>query len=109
MALEIEFLDFATVTVTLEPLSTHTSFGAPQFSTTPQEYSAYVEPDERLVRNNDGQEVMTKFFVVVMSSSAIIGTHDRIEVSGLSTELGIVQVMPRNDDEGLHHVELLLT
>ena len=108
MALEPEFLDFATVTVTLEPLSTHTSFGAPQFSTTPQSYSAYVEPDERLIRNNDGREVTTKFFVVVMSSSAIIGTQDRIAVSGLSTELAIAQVMPRNDDEGLHHTEVLL-
>ena len=109
MALETEFLDFATVTVTLEPLASHTGYAAPQFSTTPQSYSGYVEPDERLVRNNDGQEVLTKFFVVVMSSSAIIGTHDRIAVSGLSTELSIVQVNPRNDDEGLHHTELFIT
>ncbi len=111
MALETDFLDFATETLTLEPLSTvgPTDYGAPQFSTTAQSYSAYVEPDEHLIRNNDGQEVLTKFFVAVMSSSAAIGTHDRVTVTGLSTDLSIAQVNPRNDDEGLHHTELLLT
>ncbi len=106
--LEPEFLEMASTTVTLEPLSTHSVYGAPKYSTTPQTFEAYVEPDVRLVRDASGQEVMTKFFVVVMSSSASIGTHDRITAAG-STELSIAQVMPRNDDEGQHHVELLLT
>ena len=108
MALETDFLEMASTTVTLEQLSTHSVYGAPEYSTTPLTYDAYVEPDVRLVRDSNGQEVMTKFFVVVMSSSASIGTHDRITAAG-STELSIARVMLRNDDEGQHHVELLLT
>lgn len=108
MAFEADFLNCASTTVTLEQLSTHSDYGAPEYSTTPSTFQAYVEPDQRLVRNNDGQEVMTKFFVVVMSSSASISTHDRITAAG-STELSIAQVMPRNDEEGQHHVELFLT
>lgn len=108
MALETDFLDCASTTITLAQLSTHNAYGAPAYSTTPVTYPAYIEPDQRLVRNTDGQEVMTKFFVIVMSSSASISTHDRITAAG-TTELSIAQVMPRNDDEGLHHVELFLT
>ena len=105
--LDTDCLEMASTTVTIEQLSTHSVYGAPEYSTTPQTFEAYVEPDQRLIRDSNGQEVMTKFFVVVMSSSASIGTHDRITAAG-STELSIAQVMPRNDDEGLHHVELLL-
>ena len=105
--LESDFLEMASTTVTLEQLSTHSVYGAPQYSTTPQTFQAYVEPDARLVRDASGQEVMTKFFVVVLSSSASIGTHDRITAAG-STELSIAQVMPRNDDRGRQHNELFL-
>ena len=107
MAFEADFLEMASTTVTLEALSTHDVYGAPKYSTTPQTFEAYVEADQQLIRDPSGQEVMTKFFVVVMSSSASICTHDRIAAAG-STELSIAQVMPRNDDEGQHHVELFL-
>ncbi len=111
MALETEFLEMASTTVTIEPLSTDDPFdayGAPQFDGSPVTFDAYVEPDNQLIRGTDGRELLTKFLVIVMSSSASIGTQDRITAAG-STELNIAQVMPRNDDEGQHHVELLLT
>ena len=105
--LERGFVEMASTTVSIEPLSTHSGYGAPSFGTA-VEYTAHVEEDVHLIRRNDGQEVLTKFRVFVMSSSAIISTHDRIEAAG-STELGIAQVLTLNDDEGQHHVELLLT
>ncbi len=107
MALEPEFIEMASTTVTIEPLSTHTAYGAPSFDAG-VEYTAHVEEDVHLIRRNDGQEVLTKFRVFVMSSSALISTHDRIDAAG-STELSIAQVLTLNDDEGQHHVELLLT
>jgi hypothetical protein len=97
----------ASTTVTIEPLSTHTAYGAPSFDAA-VEYVAHVEEDVHLIRRNDGQEVLTKFRVFVMSSSALISAHDRIAAAG-STELSIAQVLTLNDDEGQHHVELLLT
>ncbi len=106
MALEPGFVTMASTTVTIEPLSTHTAYGAPSFGTGVA-YTAHVEEDVHLIRRNDGQEVLTKFRVFVMSSSALISTHDRIEAAG-STELSIAQVLTLNDDEGQHHVELLL-
>ncbi len=107
MALESGFKEMASTTVSIEPLSTHSAYGAPSFDTA-VEYIAHVEEDVQLVRKNDGQEVLTKFRVFVMSSSALISTHDRIDAAG-STELSIAQVLTLNDDEGQHHVELLLS
>lgn len=107
MALEPGFVAMASTTVTIEPLSTHSDYGAPSFGTGVA-YTAHVEEDVHLIRNNAGQEVLTKFRVFVMSSSALVSTHDRIEAAG-STELSIAQVLTLNDDEGQHHVELLLT
>lgn len=97
----------ASTTVTIEPLSSHSAYGAPSYGAG-VEFTAHVEEDVHLIRRNDGQEVLTKFRVFVMSSSALISTHDRIEAAG-SSELSIAQVLTLNDDEGQHHLELLLT
>lgn len=105
--LEYDFKEMASTTVSIEPLSTHSAYGAPSYGSA-VEFIAHVEEEVRLVRKNDGQEVLTKFRVFVMSSSASIGTHDRIEAAG-STELSIAQVLTLNDEDGQHHVELLIT
>ena len=104
--LESEFVTMASTTVSIEPVAAHSVYGAPSFGAA-VEYIAHVEEDVQLVRNNDGQEVLTKFRVFVMSSSASIGTHDRIDAAG-STELSIARVLTLNDEDGQHHVELLL-
>ena len=104
--LESEFKEMASTTVSIEPLSTHSVYGAPSFGSA-VEFIAHVEEDVQLVRNANGQEVMTKFRVFVMSSSASIGTHDRIDAAG-STELSIARVLTLNDEDGQHHLELLL-
>ena len=104
--LESEFKEMASTTVSIEPLSTHSVYGAPSYGSA-VEFIAHVEEDVQLVRNANGQEVMTKFRVFVMSSSASIGTHDRIDAAG-STELSIARVLTLNDEDGQHHVELLL-
>lgn len=107
MSLERDFLAMASTTVFIEPLSTHGVYGAPRFGTGVT-YVARVEAESNLVIGTDGQEVLTKFRVFVMSSSANIGLSDRISAAG-STELKILRVLPQHDDEGQHHVELVLT
>ena len=104
--LESEFVTMASTTVSIEPVSALSGYGAPSFGTA-VEFIAHVEEDVQLVRKNDGQEVLTKFRVFVMSSSASISTHDRIDAAG-STELSIARVLTLNDEDGQHHVELLL-
>lgn len=106
MGLEPEFLAMASTTVTIAPLSTHTVYGAPSFGTAVT-YTARVEPETQLVRNAAGQELLTKFRIFVMSSSATVGIQDRITAAG-STDLSIFSVEPLHDEEGQHHVELLL-
>ena len=105
--LESEFVTMASTTVSIEPLSSHSVYGAPSYGSA-VEFIAHVEEDVHLVRAANGQEVMTRFRVFVMSSSASISTHDRIDAAG-STELSIAQVLTLNDEDGQHHVELLLT
>ena len=105
--LESEFVTMASTTVSIEPLSAHSVYAAPEFDAA-VEFIAHVEEDVQLVRKNDGQEVLTKFRVFVMSSSASISTHARIDAAG-STELSIARVLTLNDEDGQHHVELLLT
>ena len=105
--LESEFVTMASTTVSIEPLSTHSVYGAPSYGSA-VEFIAHVEEDVHLVRAANGQEVMTRFWVFVMSSSASISTHDRIDAAG-STELSIARVLTLNDEDGQHHVELLLT
>ncbi len=107
MALEPSFKEMASTTVTIAPLSTHTAYGAPTFGAE-STFDAHVEEDVHLVRNNDGQEVLTKFRVYVMSSSASVSVSDQIQAAG-STELSIAQVLTLNDDEGQHHLEILLS
>ena len=104
--LESEFKEMASTTVSIEPVAAHSVYGAPEFDAA-VEYIAHVEEDVQLVRKNDGQEVLTRFRVFVMSSSASISTHDRIDAAG-STELSIARVLTLNDEDGQHHVELLL-
>ena len=109
MSLEPEFLEMASTTVTIAPLSTTgvTVYGAPSSFGAAVTYTARVEPEQRLIQDSAGQEIMSKFRIFVMSSSASIGTSDQITAAG-STELRIVTVDPVNDDEGQHHVELML-
>ena len=107
MGLEREFLAMASTTVTIAPQSSgYTLYGAPSFGTAVT-YVARVEPETQLVRNSAGQEIRTKFRVFVMSSSATVGVSDRITAAG-TTELSIFSVEPLHDEEGLHHLELLL-
>lgn len=107
MSLQDQLLWLAADSLTLEPLSTMTSYGAPQFSTTSQSLKCYVEANRRLVTNAEGVEEVSAATMYVMSSSASIGTQDRVTVpNGDQPRLLRVDVL--KDADGQHHLELLI-
>lgn len=107
MAFEKEFLQMTTEVVTVAPLSAHTAYGAPGYSTSETSYTAYVEPAARLVVTQLGVEEVANATVFVLSSSASIGLQDQLTLSdGRIPRL--LRVDKVNDDEGQHHLEVLI-
>jgi len=106
MGFEAQFLDFSTQTVTVVPLSTMTSYGAPTFSTASSTtYRAYVEPGSRVVVNQQGVEEVATAMVFVLSSSASVGPQAQITLpDGRIPKILSVETV--NDDKGQHHLEV---
>lgn len=105
MALEAEFLQMSTQTVTVNVLSTHTGYGEPVHSTSASTFFAYIEPGSRVVLNQQGVEQVPSAMVYVLSSSAVVGVQDRVTLwDGRVPKLLRVDVL--NDEEGQHHLEI---
>jgi len=108
VGLEREFVLTSTQSITLEPLSTVSSYGAPSYSTSAQTLTAYIEPGARLVKNAQGMEEVATAMIYVMSSSASIGLQDRITLfDGRKPKLLAVDVL--NDERGQHHLEVSIS
>ena len=109
MALEADFLSMCSTSVTVTPLSTvaFTGYGAPQYSTSTTTYPAAVEYRKRKVTTRECKEVVSSATVFVMSSSAVISEHDRV-ILPMTSNARLIVVDIVNDDEGQHHLELLV-
>lgn len=109
MSLEPEFLEMTSDTITVAPLSTHTSYGAPQYSSSGSHtWPARVEPGTRKVLSSRGIEEVATATVYVLSSSAAIGTQDRLTLpDGRIPKVLRVDVL--NDEEGQHHLEVSIS
>lgn len=105
MALETDFLQMSTQTITVNALSTMDAYGAPSFSTAASTFRAYIEPGVRVLVNAQGVEEVASATVYVMSSSANIGPQDRMTLADARTPK-IIRVDVLNDDEGQHHLEV---
>ena len=107
MSLLDQYKWLAADTLTLEPLSTMTAYGAPSFSTTSQSLTCYVERKQRLVVTAQGNEEVAAATVYVMSSSASIGTQDRITLpDGAQPRILTADVV--KDADGQHHLEVAI-
>lgn len=106
MGFESQFLQFSTQVVTVAPLSTHNSYGAPTFGTSTS-YRAYVEPGTRVILNQQGVQEVATATVYVLSSSAVVGPQDKITLPDARTPK-LLRVDTLNDDKGQHHLELLV-
>lgn len=104
MALEADFLQLTNQTITVAPLSTVDGYGAPTFGTSVS-YSAYVEPGTFMTLNAQGVEERAVAMIYVLSSSATIGTQDRLTLPDARVPK-IIRVDVLNDEEGQHHLEV---
>lgn len=108
MSLDPQLKTLTTEVITVEPLSTVTAYGAPTYSTANSTtYPAYVEPGTRVIVNPQGIEEVASATVFVMSSSASVGPQDRITLPD-SRQPRLLRVDILNDEEGQHHLELLI-
>lgn len=104
MGLEREFVQTSTQTVTIAPLSTVSSYGAPSFGSGVA-YPSYIEPGSRMVLNSRGVEEISTATVFLMSSSAAVGTQDKLTLhDGRVVKMISVDVL--NDEQGQHHLEI---
>jgi hypothetical protein len=104
--LEPCFLQMTTQTVKVESLSTASAYGAPTFAAA-SSWPAYIEPGTRLVLNAQGMQEVVSATVYVLSSSATIGMQDRITLHDGRTPK-ILRVDTLNDEQGQHHLEVLI-
>lgn len=108
MALEADFLAMSTQTITVVPLSTLNAYGAPTFSTASSTtYRAYIEPGSFITKNLQGVEEVASATVYVLSSSASIGTQAQLTLPDGRIPK-IIRVDTLNDDEGQHHLEVVI-
>ncbi|MCH8837652.1 MAG: hypothetical protein IIA60_07605 [Candidatus Marinimicrobia bacterium] len=108
MALDKQILDLSTETIIVDPLSTVTAYGAPTYSTAnTSSYTVYVEPGARVVVNAQGIEEVAVATLFVLSSSAGVAVQDRITLPD-SRQPRILRVDTINDEDGQHHLEILV-
>lgn len=105
MALESEFLQMTTQTISVAALSTHDAYGQAVFSTSVSTPRCYIEPGTRVVINSIGIEEVAAGMIYVLSTSVTVGTQDMVTLpSGVVPK--IIRADQVNDEEGLHHTEL---
>lgn len=115
MAYETEFDDFLTTTVTYAAHASMSLSGAQTFSTASITVKARIEHDTRLVRDQQGREVVStaRIFMKPTSttgSTCIVTIKDKITLpSGYAPQIPpIIQVRRQNDEDGLHHWEIVV-
>lgn len=108
MGLDSGFVELTTQLLTVDPLSTHSSYGAATYTTAQtSSYPAYVEPGNRLVLTDEGVEQMATGTVYVLTTSGSVSVQDRVTLpDGRQPRLLAVDVV--NDEKGQHHLEVAI-
>lgn len=105
--LEPEFLQMSTMLLKVESLSTQSDYGAPSYASPASSWPAFYEAGSRMARGINGVQQIASGTIYVLSSSASIGPQDRLTwPDGRQPKLLRVDVL--NDEEGQHHLELLV-
>ena len=105
--LEPCFVQMTTQTIKVESLSTASAYGAPSYASDASSWPAYTEPGTRLVLTGQGMQEVAAATVFVLSSSATIGMQDRVTLHDGRTPK-LLRVDTLNDEEGQHHLEVLI-
>ena len=109
MALESDFLDLMTQTVTIEPYTGQNASGEASYGTAVS-YSARVVGKSRMVRNITGQEVVSSKTVYLYGASLSFSVKDRVTLpsGNVPQTPPMIAVSQFPDDEGNHHSALYM-
>jgi len=111
MALESDWLSLSHDTATVEPCTSLTDYGAPQYGTA-WTAPAIVQCNRKLVTFADGRVEVSTTQLFILSSTAHVGMQDRISWTSQnppSTEPPrILTVDHAEDEDGQHHIEVAL-
>jgi hypothetical protein len=104
-----EFLDFLRQTITVEPFTGRNQFGAPTYGAAVS-YNARVGGKQMLVRDTQGQQVVSRQQVWI-ATAAVIKIVDRLTLpAGYDPQVPVILSVERPPDETgqVHHAEVFL-
>lgn len=111
--MEAEFLEFMPATVTIAPWISDDANANPTYGTAVS-YSARISIKDELVRSHDGREIVAKGKVYLAAGlqpiTTVPTTRDKITLPSqyVPTNPPILDVIPSQDQFGIHHVELVI-
>lgn len=116
MSYEWEYDDFLNETVIFEAFVSKDGYGSSTYNTAnPKTAKVRIEQVRRIVRDANGKEVVSNTMIFVKptftdGSAVNIGISDRVTLPAGYTpaQPPIINVERHNDQDGLHHFEVLL-
>ncbi len=111
MALESDWLALANDTLTVEPATGVTDYGAPTYGTA-WTAAVTVQNARKIVVFKDGKSEVSTTQLFVYSSSGHIGLSDRLSWAGMlpgsTNPPRILSADHASDEDGQHHIEVAL-
>lgn len=102
MTVEKDFLEMMLQTVTVAAQSTLDNYGNPSFSASPDSYRCRLVWDERILRDQDGRELVEAGRAILTQAAASVTPTHKLTLPDGSTPK-IVRVSTIQDTEGNHH------
>lgn len=108
MTLIADMADFLPHTITIEPYSGQDKYGDPSFGS-PVSYKGRVELKNRMVRDNVGQERVSRG-KIFLNTQTIPSAKDRITLpSGYEpTNPEILAIHPKENETGIDHIVIMM-
>lgn len=105
MSLDPAFLDLMPSTVTLYAQSTKDAYGKQAFSATGTAVRCRVVPENRVMRTDDGREVVSTGRVLCYGTPTVTTDHRLVLPDG--SDAIILGVQVQNDETGPHHTVIM--
>ncbi len=104
-----DYLSMMKSIIQIEPWTSHDSYGEASYGVI-KTYQARIEMKASLIRDTNGREVAARGKVYVAITSPIPSTKDRLTLPSPYTPTNppILDVMPVQDEKGIHHVVLVI-
>lgn len=107
MALEADFLTMTSDTITIADPSTASKYGAFTFGSASTGVPCYIEQEEVIFTDPTGVEQRASGTLYVLSTSVTMSPQSKVTLpDGSHPEILRVDIL--NDEEGQHHLEVLI-